>query len=285
MSYRKFSLVFGFIMVLVFASPALAANPINLLTVDESRMGVQTNQYGSINFNFVAPGAFDTVRGDLLNLSNFGPGGIVDRSVNILPTVSSLTPEALANADILVLPAMGGLSPEENTAVSNYVQNGGGLFLFSNWAPNTIGQDIFGTTIGTTTGNFVVVTDAGSPVINGPFGVVDASVADPLYLMWNQSFGSVGPYGHEILRNDQGEAFGVTLEYGSGKAVLFSDEELFMNPPAVAYIAAPNLSPRTEMLFLNSFAYAAGTHQNTVPEPATLLLFGTGLLGAFLRKR
>ena len=42
-----------------------------------------------------------------------------------------------------------------------------------------------------------------------------------------------------------------------------------MNPPAVAYIAAPNLNPNTEVLFMNSFAYVI---PNPVPEPTTMLL-------------
>jgi hypothetical protein len=96
--------------------------------------------------------------------------------------------------------------------------------------------------------------------------------------MWNLSMADVGPYGHQVLVNNQGGTFGASFEYGLGRAVLFTDEEFLMDPPYVPYIAAPNMTDRNRTLFLNSFAYVIPDEPAPVPEPASLVLLGTGLL-------
>ena len=91
---------------------------------------MQSNSFGSLNFNFATGGSFTTVRSDLLNAANFGPGGTIPRSVNLLPDVPELTPAALATADVFVQPYMADFSPSETVALRDFIYNGGG-FLFS----------------------------------------------------------------------------------------------------------------------------------------------------------
>jgi hypothetical protein len=256
------------------------ASAINVLTLDESRVGVQSNTDGeSLNFNFATGGSFTTVRNDLLNAANFGPGGIFPHSVNLLTSVPELTPAALGTADVFIQPLMANFSPSETVALRDFIYNGGGFLFFSNWAGDLGGfaNSVLGTIPGPDGGNASIV-DPSSAIVDGPFG----TVTSPLTLMWHLSMSDLGPYGHEVLGTDAGNIFGATFEYGKGRVVIFNDEELFMNPPYVPYVAAPNLNPNTEILFMNSFAYVV---PNAVPEPMTILLYGLGFAGAGVYRR
>lgn len=124
----------------LFTSAARAGAPINLLTFDETRVGTVTNPNGSINFNFVTGGGYATVRGALLNTSNFGAGGIVSRPVNLLPTVPTLTQAALIGADVVVIPFQVTLLASEEAALNLFLNQGGGILAFHNnaavhWLP------------------------------------------------------------------------------------------------------------------------------------------------------
>lgn len=272
------------VLGLLASGDLASAAPIRVLALDESRVGVSANEFGSINFNFATGGGFQAVRESLLDPANFGTGGTVARPVQ-LSSVGQLTPEALAQADVVVFGLTAPLSPDEETALDGFLLAGGGLLYFGNWSAEGFAQSRLGVTPDGLSGSRAWVADPDSPLVDGPFGVFGATPEDPMWLMWNQSMGDLGPYGRQVIVNAEGRTFGASFEYGRGRVVLFTDEEFLMSPPGVPYIAAPNMAPRNLTLFLNSFAYVVPAETEAVPEPASLLLLSAGLAGAASRLR
>ena len=77
--------------------------------------------------------------------------------------------------------------------------------------------------------------------------------------------------------------FAASFELGSGRAALFTDEEIFMNK-TVSGIAAANLTEDSTKVFLNSFNYIS-ENITVVPVPTAIWLFGSALIGLTGMKR
>ena len=76
----------------------LTNSVIRVIALDESRVSA----CGPMNINFATGESYQSLRGALLNTANFGPSGVVRKTVVILPAVSLLTREALQQADMVV---------------------------------------------------------------------------------------------------------------------------------------------------------------------------------------
>jgi hypothetical protein len=179
-------------------------------------------------------------------------------SLDTLPPSSTITYGNTANAldlsrfDAFVLPEPNiRLSSAEKTAVVQFVQNGGGLFLISDhtgsdrnndgWDSPKIINDVmtsngvnnndpFGFSVDSlniTTDNPVAIHDSSNPIINGPFGTVTGSI------LRNGTTMTLHPADNPNVRglvwlstaNQSGStgAFVVTSTFGKGRVAVWGD--------------------------------------------------------------
>ena len=232
------------------ASPALAqgigASTIRVLTLDTSR----TQFCGTLDFNFVSGNAFSTVRGELLDTTNFGLLGLVDREVELLPPVAEFNEQTLAFADMVLIGNLSvGLSECEILDVAEFVNQGGGLFAFNNLA----GLDFdapFGAVGDFNSGSGpVTITDATSPVIQGPFGMVPDTIGS---IPFHRTYSQVGTSGNVVLSTSNPVM--VEFAHGTGRAVVMADEEWCTDGVVSGCAAGQMPDPIREQLFLNAFA-------------------------------
>ncbi len=108
--------------------------------------------------------------------------------------------------------------------------------------------------------------DPGSTIVTGPFGT--AAHYTPAATGAFSSASVISTGADVVWRADDGNAIIVTLA-GAGRLFFFGDTN-FMEDP---YIGGPNNS----IIWGNAFAFAGQVDQPAVPEPASLLLLGSGL--------
>ncbi len=263
----------------------LMASPIDVLTLNESRIGTSTNANGSINFNFATGDAYAPLRNDLLDPSKFGAGAPVSRDVNIMSAVGVFSEETLLGADVLIVNKSGVLSAEEKDAVELFVRQGGGLFVFNNTAAQEFAS-LFGATAGAFDPSGQATVSAGpSPANNGPFGTVTAGTLTGAGFAG--SFSDLGSSGVASL--DNANILGGTFALDNGRAAIFSDEEIF-SAIGVSGIGAGHLNSTSSTIFLNAFSHIAPDESFVftapVPEPSSSVLLLLALfLGGVSRKK
>ena len=236
------------------------------------------------NFNSNQYHYSNAIRDELIDPNNFGSNGIVQDILFSFENVLGITAENLAGADIFVaaFPYMPNGSTRITTIseaqlLKDYVTQGGSLIVTSDGGgyPNNSTN-----VIGSLFGSLLIKTSAKSPInivnqnfapeiTKGPFG----EVLNPLSWTAN-SVPKIFYGGDSTILDDTGIISVIKPTATSGSVVFFSDSSLF-HAPAGLY------DGDWQTLRLNVFSYSAKSSRinNPIPEPATMALFGLGLLG------
>ncbi len=222
--------------------------PIRIVTLDASRIGT----CGALTSGFTGP-LYESIRGDLLAPANFGPAGVVPRSVQ-LTEVLALDFAALSNADIVLLPRISsGMDEGERMLLNSFVLAGGGVLWFANGAARVL-EDFLDVTPGPFgLGVQASVSNPSSPIVSGPFGSLAQGTTVPH--QFAGSFADVGPHGTAALTTTGG-TFGASFALGAGRVVAFTDEEIVISTP-VSGCAAAAYGTNARVIFLNSVAHLA----------------------------
>ena len=223
-----------------------SSTALTAVTLDESRRG----DVQGLNTNFAVGEAFAAARTALLDPTNFGPGGVVSESIDLV-AVPGFDDASLEGADLVIWNG-GALDAAELASLGRFVACGGSLFAFHNDTAADLAP-LFGADAGTTTGDAVAsIVDPASPVADGPFGSIAPTTSFPTGFAG--SFGaSLGATGVAAASNVAG-TFAASFTLGAGASVVFADEEVFVSQGAQG-VAAAHWGTTTETLFLNAVAW------------------------------
>lgn len=225
-------------------------SPIRVVVMDESR----TNFCGvAWDTNFLTGNVFANARSALLNPSFFGPAGIVNRTID-LTAVSDLMGPALENADIVLLSTMDSdflLDECERQHLQAFVDQGGGLFVFENGAPNRY-VELFGGS-GQLASAGSSVTFQSDTINQGPFGNAEGQ---SMGFGFHFAFDDLGPHGRAIATDAPNSVVAAAFDYGLGRAIMIADEEWISsyNSPNNCGGATQNAT-LAQTVFLNAVAY------------------------------
>ncbi|MGH7260610.1 MAG: RHS repeat-associated core domain-containing protein [Nitrospiraceae bacterium] len=220
---------------------------------------------GGVNNSFVAGGIYAQARADLLNPANFGPAGVVPRTVTLRSGLNTLSLPALAGADIMLLNSPTVAESVNDVAVlEQFVQQGGAILEARNFGLNraVLLNTFPGPFTSDTLSDF---TSAGlaSVLRQGPFG----TATNPLSMGAHTIYAVTGSFteiarsdpGPDVLLLQPGAGFG-----GTGRAVFIGDEEIFANGFVTG---GSNLYSFNQTFFLNTIAFLAGTPGYLPPVP------------------
>jgi len=194
--------------------------PIRILTLTNERAGTCQD---TLRYGFEVGNAFRTAY-EWLAAAQFGCSEAT-RTVEFLPAVGEISGAALSNADVVllcILPPAGEplLSDCEIALLSQFVEQGGGLFAFCNGAGGALGP-VFGATPGPGTNGYFSLVET-SAVAKGSFRPCRfAGTSD-----WHETFSDLGPFGEAFFEPGP---VGATFSVGAGRAAIVCDEEWCMS--------------------------------------------------------
>ena len=196
-------------------------------------------------------------RAKLLNTANFGPGGIVAKSITITDVSTTIDATVLSNFDVFFIgwipssPAPV-LSGAELAAMAAWVNSGGVMIVTA----NDVNHDGLAAYLGyppTASGvSPTTPTAAGlsSPLFTSPLSPVNSLVMGGVI----GYFGN--PTGTTILGADpSGRATVLQLSYGAGKMVLLSNIEIVTHLSGGLSVGS-GISNDSDRFLVNLFAYA-----------------------------
>ncbi|MBK8915977.1 MAG: hypothetical protein IPM64_15515 [Phycisphaerales bacterium] len=252
------AIAFSGALALGFGAP----DPIRVLTLDGQRSGTCS----SINWTFSTGNAFSTVRNQLLLPANFGPTGLVQRPIELLPAANRFDYFALAAADVVLVSQVNQrVDSCELLELSRFVDQGGGLFVFANEAAIDF-SELVGAVGGGNGAGCASISNAATPVTAGPFGNVGGCIAPNFH----RRFASIGA-GTTFLSD--GQPVGAFFPVGAGRVVLICDEEWCTSVSVGGCAVGSLTSPEANRirLFLNSVAYVTPAPDFVFNGPERLL--------------
>jgi len=214
-----------------------------------------------------------SARSSVTNPANFGPAGIVQHTVNVVPDLAVIDAGSLAGVDILVTSAIYyTYTAAEAAAIRTWVDAGGSLIFYGDVGPNFGASSnslatAFGITYSTTDWGIappVQIDQPGHPIFSGPFGA-SALVLDDT--------GSIDSYADALMLAHiigggpgSGKACALAQDFSTGlgscgEAVWYTDVNIIANNFG--------LYDDNEVLWLNSVAYVIETVSPTATRESS----------------
>lgn len=234
-------------------------------------------------------------RGALEDPNNFGPSGVVNRSIST-HTLNAVNASTLSGLDMFVGTwiADSEAAPFQS-AVRDFFLNGGDLFLLQDDSGHDALGDLLGIATSSSSGS---VSNGGAPLFDGPFGV--ATNVTQHYLVGQLNEAAIlarnGKVGGRNAQNQVTSAYWAAGEYAAGAGSLFIIADIDMISTTTAcglpVCGADYDNMNSNAIYaLNTFSFLQsqggnpGDPDNRVPEPAGLLLVSSALGGALLLRR